>query len=119
MSLMDKVKQQAEQAIGKAQQGVSQGQAKIDQLQAKRQSQTLLRRLGAAYYAQQRQGGSEEAVSAALAEMDAHMAAHGPSASDDSETELVPEDGLGENDAGAATSGPPPAHDADVPAGDE
>jgi hypothetical protein len=82
MALIDTVKQQAEQVWGKAQQGIGQGQAKIDQLQAKRQAQGLLRNLGEAYYAQQRQGGSAEAVTAALAALDRHMAAHQPSDSD-------------------------------------
>ena len=54
MGLMDKVKQSAEQALAKAQQGVSQGQAKIDQELAKRKADGLLRDLGAAYYAQER-----------------------------------------------------------------
>ena len=78
MDLIDKVKQQAEQAVGLAQQGVSQGQAKLGEVQAKRQAQTLFRNLGAAFYAQQRQGGSEAAVTAALAAMDEHVAAHPP-----------------------------------------
>jgi hypothetical protein len=75
MALKDTVKQQAGQAWGKAQQGIGQGQAKYDQLQAKRQAQSLLRNLGAAYYAQQREGGSAEAVSSALVAMDQHVAA--------------------------------------------
>ena len=37
MGLMDKVKKQAEQALTKAQQGVNQGKAKLDQAQAKHQ----------------------------------------------------------------------------------
>ena len=36
MGLMDKVKHQAEQAVAKAQQGVTQGQAKLDQLRHSR-----------------------------------------------------------------------------------
>ena len=75
---MDKVKQQAEQALAKAQQGVSQGQAKLDQVQVKRQADALLRNLGAAYYAQQRQGGSPDAVAAAMASLDEHVTDHGP-----------------------------------------
>lgn len=77
MGLMDKVKQQAGQALVKAQQGVSQGQAKLDQVQAKRQADALLRDLGAAYYAAQRTGGSQEAVDAAMHLVDEHVAAHG------------------------------------------
>lgn len=77
MGLMDKVKAQAEQAVAKGKQGMSQGQAKLDAMQAKRQGDALLRDLGAAYYAQQRSGGSGDAVTAALTKVDAHVAEHG------------------------------------------
>jgi hypothetical protein len=78
MGLMDKVKHQAEQAVAKAQQGVTQGQAKLDQIQTKRQADALLRDLGAAYYAQRREAGPDAAVAAALDSVDRHIAAHGP-----------------------------------------
>ncbi len=78
MGLMDKVKQQAGQALAKAQQGVSQGQAKLDQVQAKRQADALLRNLGAAYYAKERSGGPQDAVDAAMKMLDEHASAHGP-----------------------------------------
>jgi hypothetical protein len=78
MGLMDKVKHQAEQALAKAQQGVSQGQAKLDQVQAKRQADALLRNLGAAYYAKERSGGAQDAVDAAMKMLDEHVAVHGP-----------------------------------------
>jgi hypothetical protein len=78
VGLMDKVKQQAEQALAKAQQGVSQGQAKFDQVQAKRQTDALLRNLGAAYYAKERTGGPQEAVDSAMKMLDEQVAAHGP-----------------------------------------
>lgn len=74
MGLMDKVKQQAEQALTKAQQGVAQGQAKLDEVQAKRQADLLLRDLGAAYYAAERQGGPVEDVSKALSAFDELLA---------------------------------------------
>lgn len=70
MGLMDKVKEQAAQALNKAQQGVSQGKAKIDEVQAKHQWDALLRNLGAAVYAEKREGGSGDAVTAALAALD-------------------------------------------------
>src|ERR1700749_5004509 len=76
MSLTDSVKQQAGQAWGTVQQGLGQGHAKFDELRANRQAQSLLRNLGAAYYANQREGGSKEAVTAAVEAMDRHMAAH-------------------------------------------
>jgi hypothetical protein len=78
MGLMDKVKQSAETALNKAQQGVNQGKAKIDQAQAKRQWDGLLHNLGAAIWAQQREGGSTDAVNAAWAALDEHLATNGP-----------------------------------------
>ena len=71
MGLMDKMKEQAAQALNKAQQGVGQGKAKIDEAQAKHQWDALLRDLGAAVYAEQRESGSGDAVAAALAALDA------------------------------------------------
>jgi hypothetical protein len=118
MDLIDKVKQQAEHAVGLAQQGVSQGQAKLEEVQAKRQAQTLLRNLGAAYYAQQRQGGSEAAVTAALAAMDEHVAAHPPT--DPGATQVSSTEG--DAPAGEAAEGPAsgtlPADAANGPGGD-
>jgi hypothetical protein len=110
VGVVDKVKEQAEHAVGIAQQGLSQGQAKFDQLQAKRQSQTLFRRLGEAYYAQQREQGSAEAVAAALAALDEHVAAQAEKDAETTGTASV------EADPGAATSGPVPAADIDAPA---
>jgi hypothetical protein len=75
MSFMDKVKQQAEQAMVKAQQGVAQGQTKLNEMQSSKSHDALLRDLGAAYYAQQRSGGSAEAVTSAIEALDAHAAA--------------------------------------------
>ena len=75
MGLMDKVKAQAEQAVAKGQQAVAQGQAKVEELQEQRAHDKLLRELGAAYYATQRSGGPQPDVDAALAAVDAHLAA--------------------------------------------
>lgn len=72
MGLMDKLKVQAEQVAVKAQQGTAQMQTKFDAVQAKRAADGLLRDLGAAYYAEQRQGGSHDAVDEALAALDLH-----------------------------------------------
>jgi hypothetical protein len=74
MGLMDKMKEQAAVALNKAQQGVSQGKAKIDEAQARHQWDALLRNLGAAVYAEQREGGSSDAVTAAVAALDAQAA---------------------------------------------
>jgi len=78
MGFMDKAREAAQQATTKAQQGLAQGQAKLDDAQTSRAADGLMRDLGAAFYAEQRNGGSHEAVVAALGAMDAHVAAHGP-----------------------------------------
>jgi hypothetical protein len=77
MGLMDKVKAQAEQAVAKGKQGVSQGQSKLDAMQAHKRGEALMRDLGAAYYAQQRSGGSADDVAKALAAVDAHVSENG------------------------------------------
>ena len=78
MGFLDKVKAQAEQAVTKAQQGVAQGQAKLDTMQARKQLDKLLRDLGAAVYAEQRQGGPGTAVATAVSAIDQHAATQGP-----------------------------------------
>ncbi|HTW19497.1 MAG TPA: hypothetical protein VME70_04695 [Mycobacteriales bacterium] len=98
MSFMDKVKQQAEQAMVKAQQGVQQGQTKLNDMQTQRNHDSLLRDLGAAYYAQQRSGGSAEAVTAALDALDAHAASAAATAS------APPESGTTTPPAGGAAA---------------
>ena len=77
MGLLDKVKEQAGQIADKAQQGVTQGKDKIEELQVHKKGDALLRDLGAAYFAQLRHDGPAAAVDAALAAMDAHVAEHG------------------------------------------
>lgn len=78
MGFMDKAREAAQQATAKAQQGLTQGQHKLDEVQAARAADALLRDVGAAFYAEQRSGGSHEAVVSALGAVDAHVAAHGP-----------------------------------------
>ena len=78
MGLMDRVKAQADQAMTKAQQGLAQGQSKLDAMQAKRAGDALLRDLGAAVHALHRGTGSQADVDAALSKVDAHVAEHGP-----------------------------------------
>ena len=82
MGLLDKVKVQAEQLAEKAQQGVAQGKDKLDEIQAHKKGENLLRDLGAAYFAQLRNGGPQSAVDQAVAAMDAHVAEHGEPSAD-------------------------------------
>lgn len=82
MSLVDKVKAQAEQAMSKAQAGMAQGQAKLEQVQATRHRDELLRNLGAAVWAERREGGSPAAVEEALRALDADHASQAPPQAD-------------------------------------
>jgi hypothetical protein len=77
MTFLDKAKVAAEKAAARAQQGVQQGQAKLDAIQTKRRADALLRELGAAYYAEQRRGADHAAVEVALLALDTHAAEHG------------------------------------------
>jgi hypothetical protein len=52
MGLMDRVKAQATQLAQKTQEAAAEGKARIDQAQANRRGDTLLRNLGAAVYAE-------------------------------------------------------------------
>ena len=100
MGFLDKAREAAQQAATKAQQGVAQGQAKLDEVQTARAWDKLLRDLGTSYYAEQRSGGPHQAVVAALSALDAHVAANGP---------------LGQ--AGAGSSAPQSPADPSAPAG--
>ncbi len=77
-TFVDKMRVSAQQAVQQAQDGMAQGQAKLDAFQLRRQADRLLRDLGAACYAERRRGGDPQAVAAALARVDAHIAEHGP-----------------------------------------
>lgn len=78
MGFMDKVKASAETLSQKAQETVAQGQAKVEELQVKRAADALLRDLGAAVYAAERQGGDPTQVAKALGDLDVHLNQHGP-----------------------------------------
>jgi hypothetical protein len=78
MALKDRIKAQAGQLADKAHESAAQAQAKFGAMQAKRGADALLHDLGAAYYAEQRQGGTHDGVEKALAALDAHAEAHGP-----------------------------------------
>jgi hypothetical protein len=60
-----------------AQRGLDAGKGKVEEMQALRAGQDLTRRLGAAYYAEQRGSGSHEAVTAALEALEQHVRQHG------------------------------------------
>ncbi len=69
-----------DRAKEQAQRGLAQGKDKVEEVQAQRAGQDLVRKLGAAYYAQQRGTGTPEQVQRALAAVEQHVAQHGDSA---------------------------------------
>lgn len=80
MGFLDKVKEQAAVATAAAKDAAQKGQAKFDDLQAKRAADGLLRELGAAYYAER----TGRATAATAGDLDrlvgalrAHEAEHG------------------------------------------
>ncbi|GAB2829371.1 hypothetical protein ACWGJ2_09440 [Streptomyces sp. NPDC054796] len=66
-----------DRAKEQAQRGLAQGKEKVGEVQAQRSGNDLLRKLGAAYYAQQRGSGSPADVQQALAALEAHIAQNG------------------------------------------
>ena len=81
MGLLDKVKATAEAATEAAKDAAAKGQAKLDEVQAKKNADVMLRDLGAALYANKTgrstptTDGEMERLVAAL---EAHEATHGP-----------------------------------------
>jgi hypothetical protein len=85
-SFMDKARAAAQQAIDEAKKGIDTGQAKLDEMQAKREADKLLAALGAAFYAEQRQGGGRDAVNTALTAVDAFVQENGAAGFPDDST---------------------------------
>src|SRR5580704_9053204 len=80
MGLMDKVKAQATQLAEKAQEAGKAGQAKLGNLQTKKQADTLLRELGAHHFAKAKGRGDDQTdtkIAGVMAQLDAHEAEHG------------------------------------------
>lgn len=66
-----------DRAKEQAQRGLTQGKQKVDEVQAQRAGNDLLKKLGAAYYAERHGSGDPRATSQALQELEAHIAANG------------------------------------------
>ncbi|GAA2716888.1 MULTISPECIES: hypothetical protein [Streptomyces] len=67
---LDRAKEQAQQAL-------QQGKEKVEEVQAQRAGGELLKKLGAAYYAERRGSGTAQATQEALSALEAHIATHG------------------------------------------
>jgi hypothetical protein len=66
-----------ERAKERAQQGISQGKEKLEEVQAQREGHSLLKKLGAAYYAEKHGTGSTQRTRDAETAVEGHVAAHG------------------------------------------
>jgi hypothetical protein len=80
MGLMDKVKAQATQLADKAQQAGQMGQAKLNDLQAKRKGDAMLLELGGEFYSQKvgrADAGVETRIAGLVARLQAYEAEHG------------------------------------------
>jgi len=99
MALMDKVKAQAAQLAQKAQEAGKAGQSKIEEVQAKRRADGLLRQLGQAVYAQHTGTATPETsglIDSLIADLTAYETEHGPLAAtavDDEESTDTPHEG--------------------------
>lgn len=86
-ALVDKMKAQATQLAQKAQEAGKAGQSKIEEVQARRRADGLLRQLGRLVYSQHTGTASpdiEEQIAALVTELSSYEADHGPlGASDD------------------------------------
>ncbi|MET7516320.1 hypothetical protein ABZS88_23110 [Streptomyces sp. NPDC005480] len=66
-----------DRAKEQAQRGLTQGKQKLDEVQAQRAGGDLLKKLGAAYYAERKGTGTSEATQSALGALENHIAEHG------------------------------------------
>ncbi|MEV5142716.1 hypothetical protein AB0K61_34380, partial [Streptomyces syringium] len=66
---LDRAKEQAQRSM-------AQGKEKLEEVQAQRAGGDLLKKLGAAYYAEKRGAGTPDATQRALSDLEAHITAH-------------------------------------------
>jgi hypothetical protein len=88
MGLMDKVKAQATQLAQKTQEAAQEGKAKIDQAQANRRGDALLRQLGAAVFAERTGRGtadSQAKIDQLINDISAHERENGLNLADQSQ----------------------------------
>jgi hypothetical protein len=117
MGLMDKVKAQASQLAQKTQEAAQEGKAKLDQAQANRRGDALLRQLGAAVYAERTGRGTAESqakIEELIGVISAHERENGLNLAPQAGTPFPPPGGG--QDAGV--SFPPPGQSFFPPPGD-
>ncbi|MFZ0250130.1 MAG: hypothetical protein WAL61_09305 [Acidimicrobiales bacterium] len=114
MGLLDKVKAQATAATEMAKDAAAKGQAKMNEAQAKKAADGMLRDLGAAYYATQT-GRSTPSTDTEIAQLVTSLQSH---ESEHGQITLAPESAAGAPTAtpaggGSAPAPPPPPKAAD------
>jgi CBS domain-containing protein len=78
MAILDKAKSATGRARGQAKHGAAMGQARLVEVQARRQRGKLVQQLGEACYAEHTGQGTHEAVDSAYAALEAHAQEHPP-----------------------------------------
>jgi hypothetical protein len=110
MGLMDKVKAQATMAAQKAQEAAQQGKDKLDQAQATRRGDAMLRQLGAAVFAERTgRGGpdSQAKIEQLISEISAHERANGLNLAGDQSQQAAPQPNFPPADPPSPFPGPP------------
>jgi hypothetical protein len=114
MGLMDKVKAQANQLGQKTQDAAREGKARLDQAQANRRADALLRNLGALVYAERTNRGTpgtQDQITKLISDIQAHEAENGINLSPSAATTVPPQGGSSNGSPGGpggADSGPVP-----------
>ncbi|MGH3395343.1 MAG: hypothetical protein ACRDPO_11710 [Streptosporangiaceae bacterium] len=96
MGLMDKVKAQAGQLAQKTQETAREGKARLDQAQANRRADMLLRNLGALVYSERTNRGTpdtDEQVNKLIGDISAHEAENGINLSQSKSATVPPQGG--------------------------
>ena len=119
MGLLDKVKDKATQATEMAKDAAAKGQAKLDEAQAKKAADGMLRDLGAAFYATKtgRATPTTDAdIERLVAALQQHESEHGADHAGARVRGGRPDGGPGRRAAGSAPPPPPPPPQAADPA---
>ena len=116
MGLLDKVKAQATAATEMAKDAAAKGQAKMNEAQAKKAADGMLRDLGAAYYATKTgraTPATDDEIATLVTTLQAHESEHGPITLAPESTAAAPTAAPAD---GSATPAPPPPPKAADPA---
>jgi hypothetical protein len=114
MGLMDKVKAQANQLGQKTQDAAREGKARLDQAQANRRADALLRNLGALVYAERTNRGTpgtQDQITKLVSDIQAHEAENGINLSPSGSATVPPQGGP----ANGSTGGPGDADSSPMP----